>query len=422
MAKILIPLGIVAAAIVGLIVLSGLRPPPQKVEPLQAARVVEVMTARRANHQYQIISQGSLAPATQTDLVAEVSGKVVWVSPEFVAGGFFAAGQALLKIDPSDYEAQLKQAEATLASRQAQLAREEAQAQQAVLDWNKLDSRRGQKPSPLVLREPQLAEAQANVKAAEAELDRARRNLQRTNLSVPYAGLVLRRDADLGQFLSAGSPVGTTFAIDYAEVRLPLSTEELAFVDLPAASDDAEASEVPVLLETRLAGKRVTRTATLARSEQVIDQSNRAIYAVARLNDPYGLSDATDASPIPIGAFVSAAISGRQAGRVFQLPREVVRDNNEVMVVGAENLLELRPVTIQRSDPAFVYVSDGLTNGDRIITTPIEAPIPGTAVRVVSDPPVSDGDEAASNSSVESPVELSPEPQLGGETEISESP
>ncbi len=418
MAKILIPLGIVAAAIVALVLLTGLRPEPEKVEPLQAARVVEVITARRSNHQYQIASQGNLAPVTQTELVAEVSGKVVWVSPEFVAGGFFSAGQPLLKIDPSDYEAQLKQAEASLASRQAQLAQEKAQAQQAQLDWDKLDSRRGQKPSALVLREPQLAEAQANVKAAEAELDRAKRNLQRTSLDVPYAGLVRRRDADLGQFLSAGSPVGATFAVDYAEVRLPLSTDELAFVDLPAATGDSDAAVTPVVLETRIAGQWVRRTATLARSEQVIDQSNRAIYAVARLDDPYSLSDPNNGNAIPIGAFVSAAIDGRQAGRVFQLPREVVGDNNQVMVVGAENLLELRPVTIQRADPAYVYISEGLNNGDRIITTPIDAPIPGTAVRVVSDDGAAEPEAMSPAAEPESPVTLSEEV----ETAVSEGP
>ncbi len=412
--KVLIPVAIVAVAIVVMLLLSSLRPSPQKSEPVSVNRLVEVIVARRSEHQFELSSQGTLLPMTETDLVAEVAGKVVWVAPNFVAGGFFSAGEPLLRIDPSDYEAQLKQAQAALAGRQAQLALEQAQAQQAALDWGKLDSRKGAKAPSLVLREPQLAEAEANVKAAEAEVDRAQRNLQRTVLDVPYTGIVRSRDADLGQFLAAGSPVGTTFAVDRSEVRLPLSTDELAFVNLPAPGAPETAQLSPVSLKARLAGRDVVRNASLVRSEQVIDQTNRMVFMVAQLIDPYGLNLEADPSPtqglepFPMGTFVSARISGRQAGAVFELPREVVTRDQRVLVVGAENLLELRPVTVLQSDADFVYVSEGLNDGDQIITTAIEAPIPGTQLTVINPTPAPD-------SSGVTEAKLAPA-QISGET------
>ena len=391
--KVLIPVLIVAVAIGVTVILVGSRPPPAQVVPQTAATVVEVVTAEPQDLRYRVRSQGVLRPAVSSSLVAEVAGKVEWVSDSFVAGGYFAAGEALLRIDPSDYRAQVKQAEAALAGREAQLAQEEARAAQARKDWNQLDSRRGEEPPALVLRVPQLAEAKANVQAAEADLDRARRNLQRTEIRMPYAGLVESKEADLGQYVAPGTRLGSAFSVDRGEVRLPLSSDDLAFVQLPKLGGSGEDGPV-VTLTARLGGKELKRLAQLTRSEQVVDERARVIYAVASLVDPYALGDAEGTPAFPMGTFVTARIEGSDAGRVIALPRSTLRDSGEVLIANADDELEVRPVDVARADETFVYIRGGLRGGERVITTAFDIPVPGTALRVEADGPRPGGPHA----------------------------
>ena len=199
-----------------------------------------------------VFSQGSVSPRTETTLVAEVSGKIVNVSSNFVAGGFFRKDTTLLEIDPSDYQTSLKRAQANLASRKAQFADQKARSEQAMKDWRNM-GRQGE-PSDLTLRKPQLAEAHANVQAAEADLQKAKRDLERTHITVPYDGLVRTKQADIGQYVTPGTPLGITFDIDTAEIRLPLSASDVTYLDLPSATDPADKPRLQVKLTTGSGG------------------------------------------------------------------------------------------------------------------------------------------------------------------------
>ena len=201
----------------------------------EKAVLVEIIEAEVVSLNFSVNSQGTVRPRTETTLVSEVSGKIVSVAPEFVAGGFFHQGEVLLQIDPSDYETGLKRAEAALASRVAKLADETARSEQAMKDWLNM-GKQGQ-PSELVLRKPQLADAQANVSAAEADVQKARRDLERTQITVPYDGLVRQKAVDIGQYVTLGTRLGVTFAIDTAEVRLPLTNNDLNYLDLPSETE-----------------------------------------------------------------------------------------------------------------------------------------------------------------------------------------
>ncbi|MEM9182973.1 MAG: efflux RND transporter periplasmic adaptor subunit [Pseudomonadota bacterium] len=379
--KAVIPLGVIVGAVMITMTLISLRPPPIQVEPEKSAPIVEVVPAKTAPMAYRVQSQGILRPLTRTTVVAEVSGKIEWVSERYVVGGYFDANELLLRIDPSDYAAALKQAEATLAGRQAQLAQEQARAEQASKDWRQLEGRRGNQAPALVLREPQLAEAKANVLAAEADLDRARRNLQRTEIRMPYRGLVEAKDADVGQYVTPGGRLGVTFSTAVAEIRLPLSSDDLAFVDLPAVGETGGQGSL-VRLRATLAGQQSERLAQIVRSEQVFDERARVIYAVAQVEDPYNLEGPSSTPAFPIGTFVSADIEGVDAGAVIALPRSTLRDSGEVLVANQQNKLEIRPVTVARADAQNVYIKAGLRDGERVITTAVDLPIPGTELRV----------------------------------------
>jgi RND family efflux transporter MFP subunit len=251
---------------------------------------------------FVVTSQGTVKPRTETTLVSEVSGKVVSVSEHFIAGGFFRKGDVLLQIDPSDYRTAVKRVQANLASREARLSEEVARSEQALKDWNNLN-RKGQ-PSDLVLRKPQLADARANVQAAEADVQKAERDLQRTNITVPYDGLVRVKRVDIGQYVTPGTQLGVTFAIDSAEIRLPLSDNDMAFLELPSATNRAGKPLPSVILRADNVGASGQWEAVIIRTEGVVDEASRVIYAVAQVIDPYGILGQSTQEELKVGTFI----------------------------------------------------------------------------------------------------------------------
>jgi len=393
--KFILPLLLILLSIVvvaGLVIHAKSKQAARKPQGEQAV-LVDVITAKVESLNFSVASQGTVKPRTETTLVSEVSGKILSVSPEFVAGGFFRKDQVLLQIDPSDYETALKRAEANLASRQAKLSDEQARSEQALKDWRNL-GREGQ-PSDLVLRKPQLADARANVKAAEADVQKARRDLERTRITVPYAGLIRQKLVDIGQYVTPGTRLGVSFAIDSAEVRLPLTGNDLAYLDLPSELEieKEKPMTIPVTLSARNEGKLQRWQAKIIRTEGVVDESSRVVYAVAQVVDPYGVLGESRQNELRIGTFVNAEIQGVRADNVAVLPRFVLRQDNTVLVVGKDDKLEIRPVKVVRSEPRNVYVSEGINDGDRVITTTLDVPVPGTllAVNAPGHEPVAPG-------------------------------
>ena len=391
--KYTLPLGLVVLSVVAFAALMaiGQAQQPEKKEEARQAVLVDVIEAEARDVTFVIRSQGPVRPRTETTLVAEVSGKISRVSPDFIAGGFFESGKVLLEIDPSDYQTALKRAEANLASQRARLADEQARSEQALRDWRNL-GRTGD-PSELVLRKPQVQEAIANVAAAEADVDKARRDLERTRISVPYDGLVRQKLVDIGQFVSPGTQLGVTFSIDTAEIRLPLSTDDVAFLDLPSPLAGDSPNFPDVLLSAEEGGETKSWEARIVRTEGVIDETSRVIYAVAEVTDPYGVLGQSRQDPLKVGTFVRAEIEGRSAGRVVVLPRRALLGDNTVLVANDERKLEVRPVTVVRAEPRQVFISSGVEGGELVVTTTLEAPIPGMQLAITGEPVAPDTSE-----------------------------
>ena len=398
----ILPLGIIALSILIVIslVLVAKSKRPERKEAKAQVMMVDAIQAEAVSLKLPVFSQGSVKPRTETTVVAEVSGKIVDVSPNFISGGFFRKGEVLLQIDPSDYETALKRAQANLASRKARHADQKARSEQALKDWSNL-GRTGE-PSDLTLRKPQLAEALANVQAAEADLQKAQRDLQRTQINVPYDGLVRIKKADIGQYVTPGTPLGVTFAIDSAEIRLPLSATDVSFLDLPSATDPGDKPFPRVRLRSDSAGLSAEWQAEIIRTEGVIDEKSRVTYAVARVIDPYGVLGLSTQSELRVGTFVRAEIEGVQVDNAIVLPRAVLGTNNTVLVAGKNNKLEIRPVSVIRAEPKNVYISDGIESGEFVITTLLDAPIAGTPVVISGQDNPSSGPESSTDGVVAS--------------------
>jgi len=369
------------AVVIALVAYQKSKSAEKKPETTKAV-LVDVIEAEVMSLNFMVESQGTVRPRTETTLVSEVAGKIVSVAPEFVAGGFFHQGEILLQIDPSDYQTGLKRAEAALASREAKLADETARSDQALKDWRNM-GREGQ-PSDLGLRIPQLADARANVSAAEADVQKAKRDLERTRITVPYDGLVREKLVDIGQYVAPGTRLGVTFAIDTAEVRLPLTHNDLQYLDLPSETEAKQKNKTfpPVILSAEQGGETRNWEARIIRTEGVVDEISRVIYAVAQVIDPYGILGQSNQQELKIGTFVNASIEGLAADNVVVLPRFVLRADNTVLVANANNELEIAPVNVIRAEPKKVYISSGIKGGDKVVITTLDAPVPGTRLAI----------------------------------------
>lgn len=391
--RILIPIIILAA---GFGALKWLGTPVEEPRPeRQPPRKIKTEKLEITLTDYPVIlqSQGTVRAHHTTTITPLVAGTISVVHPCFEDGAFFNQGDVLAELDPADLQAQVIASESRLAQAEATLAQEEARAKQARLNWE--DIGYDEAPSPLVLRVPQLKEARARVTSARADLDQAERNLGRAKIRAPFDGRVKTRAVGLGQAVGATTPLGEVFATDYAEVRLPLAPDQLRFVNLPAGPDDPP---VCVTLHDALRGNmknepRQTWSARIVRSEGALDETSRELFAIARIDDPFGRK--SDAPELRIGQPVRAAIQGVVLEDVYLIPRSAMRGINRIYRIDRPGFT-IRRTTIEPvfSNADVLVLRGGLNTGDWVATsrmpyTPDGAPVEVIETGVMADTPES---------------------------------
>jgi RND family efflux transporter MFP subunit len=382
--KILAPVAVLILGAMGSVAMVRLKPEVETKIPERKPPLVRVQEVNVEDRRLNVMSQGTVGPRNESQLVPEVSGRVIWVSPSLAAGGFFENAEVLLKIDPYDYEQAVIRAQADVARAKLRLAQEEAEARVARKEWQDL----GSGPAKaLALREPQLEEARATLAASEAALDKAKRDLERTRVRAPYAGRVREERVDVGQFVTVGSPVATVYSVDYAEVRLPLPNAELAYLDIPLdyRGRPVEERGPKVTLRAEFAGKTHEWEGRIVRTEGEIDPTSRMVHVVAQVKDPYGKGADRSRPPLKVGLFVQAEIEGRLMKEAVALPRSALRDNNSVLVLDSENRLHFREVDLLRTTDVEIVIQNGLRPGEKVCLSPLEAVTNGMEVRTVAE-------------------------------------
>ena len=381
--KVLLPLVVLAGAVGAAYVMYINRPPVETRTPVIEPPSVRVQRVEMSSVDLTVSSQGTVQPRTSSQLVPEISGSVIEVSPSFAVGGFFEEGDVLLKIDPYDYQQAVISGRSQLAQAKLRLAQEEAEAEVARREWEEIG--RGN-ATALTLRQPQVEDARAAVAAAEAALERAERDLERSEVKAPYAGRVQSKDVDVGQFVNKGNTVGRIYAVDSAEIRLPLPDEELAYVDVPMSYRGNQQQTGPrVTLVTDFAGRRHTWQGRIVRTESEIDPVSRMVHVVAEVADPYGASDDPSRPPLAAGMFVEAEITGRRVDNVVELPWAALRGRNQVLVVEDGGRLRFRDGEVLRSTTDSVLISSGLAEGEVVCISALDTVTDGMAVRVLGD-------------------------------------
>ncbi len=369
---------VIVAALIWVLRPQSERRPPQGGPQL----AVETLRISSQDYQVRLQSYGTIQPKTRSILVAQVAGQIVSINPNVRDGGFFETGDVLATIDPRDYEADVRIAEATLMDARQALAEAEARSNQAAEDWERLGNE-GEAPA-LVLRLPQLEAAKARVISAQSSLRKAELDLERTNIVAPFAGRVLRKFVDLGQVVSVNTQLAEIYATDTVEIRLPLRNRDLPFIDLPESYRFARVNpdrEAPVVIRSDLTGPNAWQ-GRLIRTEGAIDESARQLHVIAEIEDPFGRgSESRD--PLKIGQYVTAEMPGRIVEGAVVIPNTTIYQGSYVYVV-EDGILRRRDIDVEWQNDTEAIVAGNLDIGDELVLTPLGQVTSG--IRVTTEP------------------------------------
>jgi RND family efflux transporter MFP subunit len=382
--KKLIPAAIFGGLIVLAVLIRANPPaPPQRAPFAGPQMVVETTSVQNRDYQVRLQSYGTVQPRTRSVLVAQVSGQIISINENVRDGGFFEKGDILGQIDPRDYEANVRISEASLADARQALAEAQARSNQALEDWQRLGNS-GEAPD-LVLRRPQLEAANARVKSAEAALQKAKLDLERTTLVAPFAGRVLRKLVDIGQVVSNNAQIAEIYATDVVEIRLPIRNRDLGFIDLPESfrfSESGAAAEMDVTIHSELIGSEAW-DARLVRTEGAIDESARQLHVIAQIDDPFGRSN-EGRSPLKIGQYVTAEIPGIELDNALVISNSTIYQGSYVYVV-EDGILRRKDIVIAWQNDNDALIESGLKSGDQLVTTPLGQVTSGIRVAVAGE-------------------------------------
>jgi RND family efflux transporter MFP subunit len=351
--------------------------------PIQKLRT-EVIKPIAENYTVWVPSYGMVQPKTKSLVISQVSGQVVEVSDKFRDGAFFEKGDVLLIVDDADYQAQLTIAQAELKQNEFSYADEKARSKLAIQDWYNQGNKKA--PPSLVARTPQLNSTLSSLEASQAKVIQAQLNLNRTRITAPFAGRVLNLEVNVGQVVNNGTTLGSIYAVDSAEIRLPVMQTHLSHLNLPETyrdtNSDSQDQSIAVKIIAEIGNKSYSWNGIIARVEGTIDAQTRQLYIVAEVKDPYKFrGDGTP--PLKIGQFVTALIQGEEIENSVVLPRTSVTPSGNINVIenGILNRLSINPVW---KDSENIIIYNEFNSNQTISVTPLGDVVSGTMVEVYS--------------------------------------
>ena len=379
--RILLPLLVILGGAIVMTVMVKAKPTVARVEREVQPPLVRVVEVTRGPVALNVHSTGTVEPARRSTLVAQIGARVARLSPGFAEGAFFDRGDLLVRLESRDFELAVTQAEARVAQAQVQFEREQAEARLAVEEWDELGLG---EPTALVIREPQLARARADLESSQAALEQAGLQLERTRIRAPFAGRLEEKRVDVGQFVGPGTALARIYSTDRAEVSLEISQDDLAFLDI--ALGRPRGPQPSVLLTGRIAASDRSWPARVVRTGSRIDPLTRMISIITEVEDPFSLAG-THPAPLPMGLFLEAEIEGKTVDDAIVLPRAALRTDGSVLVVTSDDRIDIRAVEILRIGSEEAILSGGLASGERVCVSPLAAVVDGMRVRVQSPDP-----------------------------------
>ena len=371
-----LPLILLAVALGISYLLISIQPKAKKIETPSLITPVEYLVAKAKPTTIRIESEGILQPRIETQFISPVAGQVIEIGENFYPGRFFQKGEVLFKLDDSDYQFQVKNAETNLAQAELAFELEKALSVQAKKDWEKLNLGEA---NDLVLRKPQLKQAKKNLESAQVSLTFAQEQLEDTVFRAPYSGYLLSRTIDLGTEITGGmsGPIASAYSSGDAEIRLPLTESERLLIDTKNLNENT----------VRLydSGKLVAQ-GKIQRIEASLNPNNRLFYAVALIENAFPEDNQIHTSEMFRGQYLDAMIDGILIEEAFTLPNEAIRESSTIYTITNQNQLVEKSITVISSNSKQVIVSTGLDDGDRVVVSPVPFYINGMSVKPILKP------------------------------------
>ncbi len=341
------------------LVMFMLMPNEQKKENIKIIPDVEVIQIYPIDFVVPIKSQGVALPKTQINLAAEVSGKINFVADGFINGGTFNQGDVLLKIDPRDYQLAITRAKANVAAQLANLDLEQAKSDLAKNDWKKY-GKKG-KANALNLNLPQVASTKAALDGAKADLQLAKRNLEKTHITAPFSGVILNKMVGFGQFVGLGTFLASVASTEIAEIRMSLSDVQLHNSGL----DQFDGSQNVQVIITSEEAAGIQWIGKIASIEAQRDARTLFNYAIVEVAQPFS----QQAVPLRFNTFVNVRLNGVTLHQVYPIERGNIMPGDKVKVLSPQSLLTHKKVEVIYADSEYKYISKGIDSDDKIITT-----------------------------------------------------
>lgn len=368
----MIILGIIGLTIFGVIIFKFTKPTSKEVFKDKPLPAVEVMVVSKANHKVEIRTDGVVESLRETALAAEVQGRVVEISPNFKRGGRVKQGEVLMKLDKADYQAALASAEVAAAEASLALEQERARVEQAQLDWDKLG--KGEPRNPLVLRAPYLKSAEAKAESTKQQAEKARRDLERTEIVAPFDAGVRAASAEVGAVVALGSMIAELYSSGEIEVRLPLSLEDFGFLNRDVSGN----IQGNVVLKGKIGLKEYEWKAVPVRVDPEIDRKTLSASVVVKV-----LANENTEFPLPpVGLFVDVRLEGKALDNIVEIPRRALLDGQRVIVLDDKEKILFRDVRVFRANEMTVMIGEGLEAGERVVLTRLSSPVAGMEVMV----------------------------------------
>jgi RND family efflux transporter MFP subunit len=371
---------IVGLGVAGFLALTASKPQLKRSKPPVPVPVVRVFSVETGPRAIVVRGEGTVRPLREIELVPQVGGNIVYVSPVLIDGGEYKKGDVLVRIDPQDYRLAVTLADAKVKDAESRLRVAEEEAASSIEEWQLLyqsNEKSGRDIPSLVAKEPQLAAAKARLAADRADLQKAKLNLKRTELRAPFDGRVSEEHIDIGQYVAPGIALASLYSTRAAEIVVPFNDESLFWFDVPGFTP-GNGSGSPVKVIARIAGRDRIWSGKIMRAEGKLDERTRMINVAVRVENPYATKP-----PLVAGLFVTVEISGHTIENAAVIPRAALRENDTVWVVDETGKLTFRQVDIARMETNQVILRSGLADGDKIVTSGLRAVTDGMQVRIV---------------------------------------
>lgn len=379
----LISLGVLVAGAALILLIFNTEPEAQRSGATkETAMLVNTVQVERSNFTPTINAMGTVVPSQDVMLSPRVGGQIIELSENFTPGEYIEEGEMLLQIDPADYQNALQQRKSELQQAQTNLEIEMGRQNVARQDYELLDDSLTNENRSLVLREPQLNAARSNVQSAEAAVEQAQLNLERTTIRAPFDAYILSRNVNLGSQVSPGDELARLVGRDTYWIETTVPLRHLRYINIPQNGDEGS----PVTIRNRSVWEEgESRQGTLFRLVGTLTDETRLARVLVEVDDPHGYLDENNDQPrLMIGSFVEANIQAQELQDVVRLSRDYVRQDNTIWV-NENDTLRIRNANILFRDAYYAYITEGLEDGEHVVTTNLTTVVDGSPLRLESE-------------------------------------